>query len=198
MTSTKVSFPFAKEKVVPSFIHKVAVAVLSNKRKAGAHTKTRGDVAGGGTKPWRQKGTGRARAGSTRSPLWRGGGITFGPRNIRSYKKSVTKNERRRAYFQVFSEKLKRNQIIVVSDFAKGETKTKKMVQTLKKLGAEGRILILLDTPDTSVERATSNIQGVSVKLIKDAGVLDLLSCDHVILTKKATALLKDIYEAHS
>lgn len=192
----KVSLPeWSEENVSHTLVHQVATGILANQRRSTAHTKTRGEVRGGGKKPWRQKGTGRARAGSIRSPLWRGGGVTFGPQNVRNFKKTLSKKARRRAFFQILAEKIRRKQVIVINDFTIEKPKTAKMVASLKKLGAVGRTLILLDAPDTAVNLSSRNIPDVSVRLSRDVNVTDLLSADHVVFTKKAIQVLKDLYE---
>src|SRR5438477_12824932 len=104
--------------VNPTVVHEVMVGIAANARQSLAHTKTRGEVRGGGKKPWAQKGTGRARVGSNRSPIWRGGGITFGPRNDKNYEREVPKKMRRKALLMVLSEKAKNNQLLVIDEFS--------------------------------------------------------------------------------
>ena len=118
-------------------VHRVVLAQRANQRQITAHTKDRSEVRGGGKKPWRQKGTGRARHGSIRSPLWRGGGVTFGPRKERNFKQKINKKMRRKALFMVLSAKAKDNLLVILSDLKLEKPKTKLMAEVLKQLPAK-------------------------------------------------------------
>src|SRR3989344_2772080 len=113
-------------------VHQVLISQTANKRQVSAHTKTRGEVRGGGRKPWRQKGTGRARHGSTRSPIWKGGGVSGGPRNDKNYERTIPQKMRRRALHMVLSEKVKNNLLVVIDSLDMEKAKTKQMAATIK------------------------------------------------------------------
>lgn len=144
-------------KINPDLIHQVIVSQMANRRKVVAHTKDRGEVRGGGKKPWRQKGTGRARHGSIRSPLWRGGGVTFGPRKEKIFKKKIPKKMKRKALFMVLSDKFKNNLLIVLDELKLEKTKTKFLVQLFENLKEkiknfkEGNTLIALPDYDKNI-----------------------------------------------
>lgn len=175
-----------------TLIHQVVVSMLSNLRRSTAHTKTRSEVRGGGKKPWKQKGTGRARAGSTRSPLWVGGGITFGPRNIINWQKKINKKMRQKAFCMALTNKIDNNLMLVVSDADFG--KTKLVSEFIEKANLAGKkVLFCLDSKNESVEKAIRNIE--NVKVTSNINVLDLLKHSNVILTE---ALLNKINENYS
>jgi len=159
----------------------------ANKRQAIAHTKTRGEVSGGGRKPWKQKGTGNARAGSTRSPLWIGGGITFGPRNTRNFSLRLNSKMRRNAIIASLSEINKNNKMVVVKDFDFKEISTKKFVQTLQQLPIEeGKILIILDKINREVELSAANLPYVKVIKTENMNIVDLLNHDYLLTSVEA------------
>jgi large subunit ribosomal protein L4 len=184
----------------PDLIHQVLVCMQSNKRQGTAHTKDRGEVRGGGKKPWRQKGTGRARHGSTRSPIWIGGGVTFGPRNERNYKKIIPKNIRRAALFSVLSAKAKDNEILIVDDLKIEEPKTKTIYNLLnnllKKITKEDlkSLLIVFPKKDEKILKAAENIPGIEIIEARNLNVLDLLSFKHLILLKDSIKVIKDTF----
>lgn len=178
-------------------VHDVMVAQMANRRKTIAHTKERGDVRGGGKKPWAQKGTGRARHGSIRSPIWRTGGVTFGPRKEKSYKQKINKKVKIKALFMVLGSKLKDNEIFIVDKIDLKEAKTKHMSGFLNNLGILGKTLILSlekNVDNSTILLASRNIARVKLLPTEDLNVLDLLSAKYLILTKSGIAKLEKIY----
>jgi large subunit ribosomal protein L4 len=167
----------------PDLVWQVVVSQMANKRKTIAHTKTRAEVSGGGRKPWPQKGLGRARHGSIRSPLWRHGGIVFGPRKERVFKKKIPKKMKRKALFMVLSQKLKDGEIILVKELKIEKPKTKIFFNILKKLPLKKlSALIALPKVDRNLVLASRNIPKVKTILAKDLNCLDLLSFKYLIL----------------
>jgi large subunit ribosomal protein L4 len=180
-------------------VHQVVTSYMSNKRTPVAHTKDRAEVAGGGKKPWRQKGTGRARHGSIRSPLWRGGGITFGPSNERNYDKKVNKKMRTKALFIVLSKKFRDGEVFFVEDFKVNEPKTavaKKALESLSKISGLDTLIskkknsaaILLNTKDADVERSLANFGNIEVGEVRNLNILDILTVKNVIITSPVEA----------
>jgi len=179
----------------PDLVHQVVVSQMANRRKVIANTKTRAEVRGGGRKPWRQKGTGRARAGSIRSPLWRGGGVTFGPRKERVFKKRVAKKMRRKALFMVLSAKAKENLLILLDKLKLEKPKTKLMAEILKKLPSkEKSSLIALPEIDKNLILAARNIPKVETIQAKDLNCLDLLSFKYLIMPKESIKVIKETF----
>lgn len=172
-------------------LHQVVTMQLANRRRGTASTKTRGEVSGGGRKPWRQKGTGRARAGSTRSPLWRSGGIAFGPKP-RDYSFTLPKKVRRAALRAALTMKLQEGHFKVLDRLDIPEPKTKQAVALLKDLGIEKRALILLPGENANIQRAARNLPHVKVLLVKGLNVYDLLYYDDVICPKDALAQVQE------
>src|SRR4030042_1453519 len=161
-------------KINPPLVQQVVVSQMANRREVLANAKTRGEVRGGGRKPWRQKGTGRARHGSRRSPIWRGGGITFGPRKDRVFKKKINKKVRRSALLMVLSGKVKNNLLVVLEDLKLEKAKTKLMVAVLKKLPSkEQNALLVLPKMDKSLITASRNIPNIETIQAKDLNALD-------------------------
>ena len=155
-------------------VHSVLVNFLANQRQGTQSTKTRAEVRGGGRKPWRQKGTGRARQGSIRAPQWIKGGIALGPKP-RSYKYTVNKKERRLAIKSLLSSKVLENELTVVDTLAFNEIKTKQMVNALANLKVEGKTLVLLAEKNENVQKSARNIEGVKTSLVNTINVYDLL-----------------------
>ena len=184
----------------PDLVHQVVVSQMANLRQPIAHTKDRKEVRGGGRKPWRQKGTGRARAGSIRSPLWRGGGVTFGPRKEKVFKKKIPQKMKRKAIFMVLSGKLKNNLLILLDDLKLERSKTKLMKETLNNLKKKikhfkgGSVLVTLPKVDKNVILAARNLPKTKTILAKDLNVLDLLSFKYLILTKEAIKQIKETF----
>lgn len=171
-------------------IKQAYVAYLANGRENLAVTKTRGLVSGGGRKPWKQKGTGRARFGSSRNPIWRGGGIAFGPTGNENYKHKQTPATRRQALKQALS--LSVDKIKVIETFECKDGKVKPTVALLDKLEAKGKVLLIADVKDALVERATRNIPGLTVVQASYVNVFDVLNADHIIISKKSLDIIKE------
>jgi len=167
-------------------------AYLANGRENLAITKTRGLVRGGGKKPWRQKGTGRARVGSIRSPLWRGGGVVFGPTGEENYSKKVNIKAKRLALCQALSLAASENRIIVIEAFESKEGKTAEAVKLFNKIDAKGRILLVVDTKDETTERAIRNIPNVKSVAANYLTVFDVMNADTLVVTEKALAIINE------
>lgn len=175
-------------------LHQAVVMQLANRRAGSAATKSKGFVSGGGKKPWRQKGTGRARAGSIRSPIWVGGGTTFGPQP-RDYSYRMPRTARREALLSALSLKNRENKIIVVDQFDLEQPKTKLMVQALGELKVESA-LILIAGADEKIERSARNLPRVKVLRVEGVNVYDLMRYDHLILTQDALQRLEQRFAA--
>ena len=171
------------EKVNGPLLHEVVLMQQASMRQGTASTKTRGFVSGGGKKPWKQKGTGRARAGSSRSPLWRGGATIFGPLP-RKYNYSIPKKKARKALYSAISSKVADGQLVVLSEWGVTEPKTKQMVALLKTLGIERRVLIVMPEVDDLVIRAARNLQSVDLLDVSGLNVYDLLASDFLLTTQ--------------
>ena len=177
--------------VRPDVISDVARALMANRRQGTASTKKRKDVRGGGAKPWRQKGTGRARAGSRRSPLWVGGGVVFGP-HPRDYSYQVPKKVRRFALKSLLSAKVAAGRMLVLEDLSCPEPKTKNMVRLLGALpGVEGAVLLVLHRPDRNIVLSGRNVPRLNMVLADNVNVLDLLGADEVVVLKEAVEQLE-------
>lgn len=190
--SLKVARPESAEHIVYLALRRQ----LTNARQGNANTKTRSEVRGGGRKPWKQKGTGRARAGSIRSPLWRGGGVSFGPRSSRDYNIDMNRKERRLALTTALASRA--DDIIVVEDFAGelAQPKTREVVQALQRWGVESghSALLIVDSLDESVDLATRNIARLKVITATNLNVFDLLNVDWIILTQAAIARIQEVF----
>ena len=174
-------------------VHSVLVNYLANQRQGTQSTKTRSEVSGGGKKPWRQKGTGRARQGSIRAPQWVGGGIALGPKP-RSYKYTVNKKERRLAIKSMLSSKVLENELVVVDSLPLKEIKTKEMVKALNNLKVEGKTLILLPEKNETVQKSARNIEGVKTTLVNTINVYDLLKYKNLVITLDTVKKLEEVY----
>ncbi len=181
-------------KINPDLIYQVVRMQMLSRRQNTAHAKDRSEVRGGGRKPWRQKGTGRARHGSSRSPIWRGGGVTFGPRNERNYKKKINKKVKRSAIFMVLSAKREKDLVFFVSDLDIKEPKTKQIREFLKKTFCDKSTLIVLPEMKKNVILATRNIDNVDTIQAKDMNALDLLSYKYLVIPKKAVDVIKESF----
>jgi large subunit ribosomal protein L4 len=168
------------------------VAYLANGRENLAVTKKRGEVRGGGKKPWRQKGTGRARFGSSRVPIWRGGGITFGPTGEENYSHKLNIKSKRQALRQALSLASSENKIIVLESFDAKDGKTAPVVALLKKIGANRRTLFVVDNKDAATERATRNIQNLHVTQATYVNVYDVMNADHIVISAKSLELINE------
>jgi large subunit ribosomal protein L4 len=174
----------------PHLLHQAVVAHQANKRAGTASTKSKGFVRGGGKKPWRQKGTGRARAGSIRSPIWVGGGTIFGP-TPRDYSYRMPKKARREALLSALSLKRKEGKIIVVAAFDLAETKTKLMRQALEELQVKSALIVLADNDD-KVMLSVRNLPKVKALRVEGLNVYDLLRYEHLIMTEPALKLIEE------
>lgn len=166
---------------------------LAASRQGTAKTKTRSEVSGGGRKPWRQKGTGRARQGSIRAPQWIKGGIALGPKP-RSYKYTVNKKERQLAVKSVLSSKVLENELVVVDSLPLNDIKTKEMVKALSNLKVEGKALIMLPEKNEKVQKSARNIEGVKTTLVETINVYDLLKYNKLVVTEDAVKKLEEVY----
>ena len=172
-----------------AILHDVVRMQMASRRSGTASTKRRQEVSGGGRKPWRQKGTGRARVGTTRSPLWRGGGIVFGP-HPRSYAYRIPKKVRKLALMSALSMKVKEGRMLILKDFPMDEIKTKKFKEVIDRFGLK-KALLVLDKANLILEKSSRNIQGI--KLIRSEGinVYDLLKYDHVVLFEPSVKMIE-------
>ncbi|MEE0873878.1 MAG: 50S ribosomal protein L4 [Ruminococcus sp.] len=174
-------------------MHQMVLNYLAAQRQGTQSALTRSEVSGGGKKPWRQKGTGRARQGSTRSPQWTHGGIVFAPKP-RSYRFTVNKKEKRLAMKSAFSVKAAANEIVVVDTIAVDEYKTKKIAAMLKAVEAEKKSLIVLDSIDSKVIKSAGNIPGVKTAQVNTLNVYDILNADKLIIAKGAVSKIEEVY----
>jgi len=174
-------------------VHSVLVNYLANQRQGTQSTKTRAEVRGGGRKPWRQKGTGRARQGSIRAPQWIKGGIALGPKP-RSYKYTVNKKERRLAIKSLLSSKVLENELTVVDTFKFDEIKTKQMVNALTNLKVEGKTLIVLPEKNENVQKSARNIKNVKTLQVNTINVYDLLKYKNLVITLDTVKKLEEVY----
>lgn len=174
-------------------LHAAVRAYLLNQRQGTQSTLTRTEVSGGGRKPWRQKGTGRARQGSTRSPQWTHGGIALGPKP-RDYSYTLPKKVKRLALKSAFSTKVADNDLIVVDNIAVEDYKTKTVVEMLSKLGADKKALIVMPEVDQKLIKSAANIPGVKTALVNTINVYDILNCDKFIVAKSALEKIEEVY----
>lgn len=180
-------------KVNTAVLHQVVTAQLVNRRQGTASTKTRSEVSGGNRKPYRQKGTGRARQGSTRAPQWRGGGTVFGPRP-HSYERDIPRKMRRVAMRSALSDKVANGRVYLMEDLTLEEPRTKDMEAFLEKLALDRRVLLLMPERDENVIKSARNIPGVKVGNVAAPNVIELLKHDHVVMTLATVAKLVDLF----
>lgn len=183
---------FAVE-VSTSSMHQVIVAHLANKRQGTQSALTRAEVRGGGKKPWRQKGTGRARVGSSRNPVWRTGGVAFAPKP-RDYSKNVNKKMRRLALKSALTCKLADKQIYVLEDLKIAKPKTKEMINVLQALKVDGKALVVTKDVNEDVVRASSNIKGVLTTVSTSMNVYDIMNHDSLIITRSAVESIQEVF----
>ena len=176
-----------------AIIHSVLVNYQANQRQGTQSTKTRSEVTGGGRKPWRQKGTGRARQGSIRAPQWIKGGIALGPKP-RSYKYTVNKKERRLAIKSMLSMKVLEQSLVIVDKLAFDEIKTKNMVSALNNLKVTGKTLIMLPEKNKVIQKSAKNIEGVKTTLVNTINVYDLLKYNNLVITLDTVKKLEEVY----
>lgn len=184
-------------------VHQAMVAQTSSERQVLAHTKTKSEVRGGGKKPWKQKGTGRARAGSSRSPLWIGGGVTFGPRKDRNFDKKINKKMRQKALLMVLSDRLKNDGLVVVDKFEMKEFKTKSFNDSLKKIeknfkdfdpNKKRSILFINDDRDNKVLNSGRNLVGLEIINLENINIIDLLRMKNLLISKSAIEEINNRY----
>ncbi len=178
--------------VNPGLLHEVVQMYLANQRQGTSHTKTRAEVRGGGRKPWRQKGTGRARHGSIRSPLWRKGGVVFGPRT-REFGWTMPKKMRRAALRQALSAKVKNGELIVVDSFELEAPKTREVAALLKNLNVEGKAFIVTAEEDTNIYKSARNIPGVRANAARNLNAYEVLAASKLVLTQDAVAKVEEV-----
>ena len=183
---------FAAE-VNEAVLHMAVVNYLANQRQGTQSALTRSEVAGGGRKPWRQKGTGHARQGSTRAPQWTHGGVVFAPKP-RDYRFAMNKKAKVVAFRSAFSAKVAENEFVVVDDIKVSEIKTKPVAQMLKAFNADGKTLILLSENDKNFVISARNIAGVKVAFVGAMNVYDILDCTKVIASKAAVEKIQEVY----
>lgn len=176
-------------------VHQVYVALMGNKRQSIADTKSRGERAGSGIKPWRQKGTGRARVGSVRTPVWRKGGVVFGPKSDRNFKKKINKKMNAKALATVLSGKLRDSELLIVDKFDLPEKKTKKMAEALKKLNFKGSVLLSFSDAEKEMVRTSRNLPKVKNIFTSQINVLDILDKKNLILSKESAKYLENKYK---
>lgn len=176
-----------------SVMHAAVVNYLANQRQGTQSTLTRTEVSGGGRKPWKQKGTGRARQGSTRAPQWVHGGIALGPKP-RDYSYSLPKKVKRLALKSAFSAKFAENNIVVVDNIAVDGYKTKAVAEMLSNLGADKKALIVMPEVDAKLVKSAANIPGVKTALVNTINVYDILNCDKFIVAKSALEKIEEVY----
>ena len=175
-------------------MHSAVVNYLANQRQGTQSTKTRSEVSGGGRKPWRQKGTGHARQGSTRSPQWTHGGIALGPKP-RSYRFALPKKVRRLAMKSAFSTKVAAGEMMILKELKLDEIKTKTMVNLFSALKADKKVLLVLPENDQKIILSARNIPGVKTALVNTLNVYDILNCDKFIVVKDAIAQIEEVYK---
>jgi large subunit ribosomal protein L4 len=174
-----------------SLLWEAVNALLDNRRKGNASAKTKAEVRGGGKKPWRQKGIGWARHGSIRSPLWRGGGVTFGPKS-RDYETKIPKKKKIGALLSSLSVKAQENKILVIEELSLDAPKTKNFVQILKDMDIDkARTLVAVDTMQNNILMASRNVPNVNLKKANDINCYDVLSADYLLITKKGLEKLE-------
>jgi large subunit ribosomal protein L4 len=185
--------PLFGSNVNSHLLHSAVVNQLANKRAGTASTKTKGLVSGGGKKPFKQKGTGRARAGSSRSPLWRHGGTVFGPMP-RDYSYSIPKKEKRAALAAALTAKVGENRLIILDKLSLAEPKTKQMAELLQKLGVSESALVLIASANRNVALASRNVPNVKVLRMENINVYDLLKYRYLVTTQDAISAMQEVY----
>ncbi|MBW6462714.1 MAG: 50S ribosomal protein L4 [Dethiobacteria bacterium] len=174
-------------------LHQTVVTQAARRRLGTASSKDRSEVRGGGAKPWPQKGTGRARHGSTRSPLWAGGGVTFGP-HPRDFNPKVPKKMRRAALKTALSDKVNEGKLILINEYAIDTPQTKKMVALLDNLKISGGALIVIDQPDLNIIKAARNLPRVKTVLARQLNVLDILTYNYLVMNKAALQQVEEVF----
>jgi large subunit ribosomal protein L4 len=180
-------------RAAPGVVHEAVVNFLANQRQGTHATKTRGLVSGGGKKPWRQKHTGRARAGSIRSPLWRGGGAVFGPKP-RDYSYNRPRKVKRLALMTALSAKLSDGEVVIIDNLSIEKPRTKEILEALKNIGLAGKsVLIVLPERDNTIALSARNVPGVNITRVADLNTYDVIAHNILLMTKEAVMRLEDI-----
>ncbi len=174
-------------------VHQVVVAQLANKRQGTQSAKTRAEVSGGGKKPWRQKGTGRARQGSIRSPQWIHGGVVFAPKP-RDYRMNISKTLRKVAIKSVLTSKVREDNMLILNDISFDAPKTKNMVKVLNNLNVDSKLLLVTENVNKNVYRSSTNLQDVKIIPVNNINVYDLLRYEKLIITQGAVKRLEEVY----
>lgn len=180
----------------PTLIHEVMIGLRANARRSIANTKTRGEVSGGGKKPWKQKGTARARQGSTRSPQWVGGGITFGPTSERNWSVKINKKTKKKALFMGLSDKTQSKKLFILEDVVTTSPKTKVMVELLKKLPIDRNALLVAAGSNPELMRMVRNLPNVKLVTAQSVNLLDVLTYRTIIFLKDAVPAFEQVYKA--
>lgn len=182
----------------PTLVHQIVVGIDANRRHVIAHAKGRGEVRGGGKKPWKQKGTGRARHGSIRSPLWKGGGVTFGPTKERNFSQKMNKKAKQQALFSVLSKKLVDQEIKIIDTIKIKDAKTKEVSKILKNFFPvkKNSGLIILGGTNTELIRAVRNLSFAQISSVNNTSVKDLLLYKNILFFKDAIGKLSEVYKA--
>lgn len=178
-------------------VHQVFVSIMSNRRVALAHTKTRGERSGSGIKPWKQKGTGRARVGSVRTPIWKKGGVVFGPRKDRNYKKKINKKMKAKAIATVLSGKLKDSELKVLEKLELNNKKTKEMARLISNLKLKGKMLMAFEEKERNSRIYSRNIKGLDNILVEQLNVADMLNHKYLLMTKDSVKFLEKKYKGN-
>lgn len=182
-------------KIQPSFIHDVVVAQQANARRHTGHTKTKGEVRGGGKKPWKQKGTGRARQGSTRNPHWVGGGVAHGPRAERNFSVKVNRKAKQKALFMALSDKVTDEKMLVLETVPTAEVKTKIAASILARLPLGKRSLIVIPRSNPALLRMVRNLQSVKLVTVNTLNLVDVVGFSTVIFEKDAVLAFEQLYK---
>ena len=190
----QVSDAMFKTQVNEQVLRLAVIRQMANSRQVLAHTKTRADVRGGGKKPWRQKGTGRARFGSTRNPVWVGGGIAFGPRNERNFEKNMTKKARRLALFSALSQRVSDGSVFALSEFKAKEPKTKDFASMMSKLPSGRSLLVILASEDATLVKSAANLPNVKTLSVSYLNPYDLLHYDKVMFMEPALKKAEELF----
>ncbi len=182
-------------KVKPNLVHEIVIAQEANARNSVANTKTRGEVSGGGKKPWKQKGTGRARHGSTRSPIWKGGGVTFGPRGNRNFSVKINRKAKKLALFMLLSDRLQNENLFLVDAFPVEKPKTAEAAKWFKKLPISRRVMIVLAKSDPILLRMTRNLPNVKLTTVNALHVAELVNYSTIIFEAEAVDVFESLYK---
>ncbi|MBD3359701.1 MAG: 50S ribosomal protein L4 [Candidatus Buchananbacteria bacterium] len=184
-------------KINPDLVYQVVEIQKSNARQNLAHAKTRAEVRGGGRKPWRQKGTGRARHGSTRSPIWIGGGVTFGPSNERNFVKKINKKMKRKALFMALTDKLQEKQLVVADKLELAEIKTKELANILSKLPTKEAksVLLVLDQKNEAISKSAQNLPKINIILANSLNIMDILKHDYLLIDKAGITKITETFK---